>query len=136
MSLPRRFRTHWGTAPGSLSAFHAFAGPLSPVALGTTAAALTHFSAIVWTFMSSVVVIVRPPASSWSQFGASGPQTLSASSWRTAQTKCGAFHGGVFWGATISGSPFAAISWAGLYWAPERTVRPLARRSRIVLRRW
>ena len=107
------------------------------LAFGTKVAALTHFSAIFWRSMSSVVVIRRPPFSRASQVGTSSPHSLVASSFWTAQTKCGAIQLGVCCGARTTFSSLAARKSAASNCPADSGFRsPSASRSRIWFRRW
>ena len=98
----------------------------APLAFGTIAAALTHFSAIVWIFMSSVVVIVRPPGLELVAGRGVRPQTLSASSLRgPPRRSAGRSTAASSAARRRAGRSWRPSSWPGCTGRPERTVRPL-----------
>ena len=103
--------------------------------LGTTVAALTHFSAMSCRRMSSVVVTDRPPASIWGHVSASGPHSFVVSSLRTCQTNCGAFHWLETCGASTTGAARAASKSAAVNSPCVNGVRPFSIRSSTRLRR-
>ncbi len=69
--------------------------------------ASTHFSALLWTLRSSVVVTRRPPLLILSHVSAPG-QSISVSSSSTYHTKCGAFHSLARWATMTIGSLMAS----------------------------